>query len=180
MIKLVRQNDEELLKFALDMTTLSEAEGVVLDSLAGDIKNLNKNLLEVIKTAQTEADILEQEGRLPPIDNPEEKKDDAETPEEDKKKASGDGEDEEQLVLKTRTPMEIFTKKAKDKVDDALSLLSKLKETYAGVLKYFGEDDNMQTNDFFGTLQKFVLEFKVAADHVDKLERARVSVRNEE
>jgi hypothetical protein len=75
-----------------------------------------------------------------------------------------------------RTPMEVFTIKAKKDIDKALKTLSELQESYAGVLRYFGEDEKMASNDFFGTLQKFIKEFLKAADYVDKEERKKVSI----
>ena len=74
-----------------------------------------------------------------------------------------------------RTPMERFTLFANQKVDSSLAALGDLKDNYSKVLAYFGEDENMSSNDFFGTLQKFILEFKTAAEKVDLVERQRVS-----
>lgn len=81
-----------------------------------------------------------------------------------------DGEE----VPKLRTPMEVFIHKATRDVDKAFKSLDELKKSYSGVLKYFGEDDNMPSNEFFGTLQKFINEFKSASEHVEKIETIKV------
>lgn len=75
---------------------------------------------------------------------------------------------------KPRTPMEVFTITAKKDVEKALTRLDDLKESYKGVLQYFGEDEKMASNEFFGTLQKFIVEFLKAADQVEKEERKKV------
>ena len=74
-----------------------------------------------------------------------------------------------------RTPMEAFVVQARANVDGAIQSLEDLQKSYADLLHYFGEDEKMPSNDFFGTLQKFINEFKSAAEKVDKLERQRVS-----
>ena len=46
----------------------------------------------------------------------------------------------------------------------------------AAVLEYFGEDEQMSTADFFGTLRRIIVEFKKAAEQVEAIEKAKVSV----
>jgi hypothetical protein len=92
---------------------------------------------------------------------------------------NADGVDAIADSRKMRTPMEVFIHKARSDVDSTLNSLEELKASYSGVLKYFGEDDNMQSNEFFGTLQKFIVEFQLAADQVEKTERAKVRFRFE-
>jgi Formin Homology 2 Domain len=75
---------------------------------------------------------------------------------------------------KMRTPMERFVHQAKREVDDAIKSLEELKTRYSDLLKYFGEDENLQSNEFFGTLQKFIIEFHAAAEQVEKAEKGKV------
>lgn len=209
LAKLIRQNDESLLSFKDDLKTVPVAEGIVLDGLVGDMKMVNEQLKKVTETAITEADALENEGKLPSMlvvmagtntDN--DVKVDVESGIDDKDSAE-EGIDKEDTEIgkieakeagdltnangvdgivdsrKMRTPMEVFIHKARSDVDSTLASLDELKASYSGVLKYFGEDDNMQSNEFFGTLQKFINEFQLAADQVEKTERAKVRFRIE-
>jgi hypothetical protein len=52
--------------------------------------------------------------------------------------------------------------------------LANLKRSYASVLAYFGEDEKMPSHAFFGTMNKFVLEFKTSTEQVEKQEKAKV------
>lgn len=200
LAKLIRQNDESLLRFGEDLTTVPLAEGVVLDGLVGDMKMVNEQLQKVTETTITEADALEKEGKLPEtpvvkrmidegtnkmdIEHSDEPAD--QSPDVDEKDGTEEGKptisenNGESLPeggaanQKARTPMEVFVHEARREVDEALKSLDELKASYSGVLKYFGEDENMQSNEFFGTLQKFIIQFKLAADQVEIIERGRV------
>lgn len=61
LVKLVKENDEGLLKFTEDIPTVSEVSGQMIDSLFGDLKQLSKELEEIQKTADVEADRLKDE-----------------------------------------------------------------------------------------------------------------------
>ena len=61
MVKLVKENDEGLLKFTDDIPTVPEVSGQMIDSLFGDLKQLSKELEEIQKTADVEADRLKDE-----------------------------------------------------------------------------------------------------------------------
>jgi hypothetical protein len=214
LAKLIRQNDESLLTFADELTSIAPAVTVVLDGLVGDMKMINEQLTKVMETTISEADILEAEGKLPNlsaamISDTKEVIEDIKI--DDKKSEEVDilGEKGETLIVdnvdqeqsetldtavsppaalskdkdsseendasKMRTPMEIFVHQARRKVDDALKSLDELKARYSDLLKYFGEDDNLQSNEFFGTLQKFIVEFNTAAEQVEKAEKGKVS-----
>lgn len=324
LAKLIRRNDEELLNFKDDLGMVPEAEGVILDGIVGDMKALNEELQVVSETAKLEADVLEQEGKLPVLPNSEkeiikneaddesgdlevshkegeipplpdcenennmknesemsddekaepcqasQKQEEGKTPgsdseevtmnlekcssqllgkedeqketsaldddieeskEDDEKKiecvpgkGGEDCKEENSKILdgdaeelnKTdgdntptdgkecsndsgedtkdstegknsngsedssekfipRTVMEVFTWQAKKRVDNVLQDLNNIKESYVAVLKYFGEDEKMPSNEFFGILQKFMDEFKVASEKVEKLEKLKVS-----
>ena len=259
LAKLVRQNDEALLKFTDDIDQVPEAENVILDGLAGDVKNIKSELDKVAETALLEADRLENEGALVPLESPsgkeemdaenkkdtpaadEEKKEESKEDEakdgekeegqkegkeeerkdgekeEGKEVETKDGEKEETKEVETkegeelkkdeekdkeeekdkdddkddekeesgickdfmdfpegRTKMERFTLWAQAKVEKTVASLETLKETYKRVLAYFGEDEKMPSNEFFGTLQKFVVEFEAAAEYVEKIEKAKL------
>ena len=170
LVKLVRENDMSLLDFKLDIETVPMAQNIVLDGLLSDVKVLRDELQLVHETVKTEVNRLDEEGKLVEITL-------ADFGEERTMNREIDGTPHFDKVDQNsgRTPMERFTLAAQSDVDKSLAELDELKENYSNVLKYFGEDDKMASNDFFGTLQKFVLEFKVAAEKVDAVERQRVS-----
>lgn len=76
-----------------------------------------------------------------------------------------------------RTPMERFTLNAVVKIEDALAYADLVKVKFSKVLDYFGEDSNMASNDFFGTMNTFLADFRKAVDHVIKEEIAKVCKR---
>ena len=59
---------------------------------------------------------------------------------------------------------------AKEKMDDALEKSEDVQRQLVKSLKYFGEDEKMPSNEFFGTLTSFVVEFDPALDSVNKAE----------
>jgi hypothetical protein len=72
--------------------------------------------------------------------------------------------------------MERFTVNAAYSVKDALTLFEKVKAKYASLLSFFGEDDNMASNEFFGTMNRFIVAFDIAAEQVRRDEIVKVSV----
>merc|ERR1740124_1562015 len=64
LAKIIRQNDKDLLDLKDDLETVPASEGVILDGLANDIKDLDGELEKVAETAMKEADALEKEGKL--------------------------------------------------------------------------------------------------------------------
>jgi hypothetical protein len=171
LVKLVRENDMSLLDFKLDIETVPIAQNIVLDGLVADTKVLKDELQLVYETAKSEADYLAAEGRLLEMSLSELKEQRTELREID-----GTAHYNKVEHKSGRTPMERFSILSQRKVDKALADLIELKDNYSKVLAYFGEDQGMPSNDFFGTLQKFILEFKTAAEKVDVIERQRVSL----
>ena len=170
LVKLVRENDMSLLDFKLDIETVPIAQNIVLDGLISDTKLLSDELQSVHETAKSEADRLEEQGKLIDLTLTQLKEQRTAI-----REIGGIAHYNKVDHKSGRTPMERFTLFAKQKVDSSLAALGELKDNYSKVLAYFGEDENMSSNDFFGTLQKFILEFKTAAEKVDLVERQRVS-----
>ena len=73
-----------------------------------------------------------------------------------------------------RTPMERFAINAEARIDDALTFTDKVKEKFAKLLEYFGEDGNMASNDFFGTMNRFLGDFAKAVDTVNQEDKVKV------
>ena len=61
LVKLIKENDEALLRFTEDITNVPEAQGLMIDSLFGDLKQMSSELEEIQKTADEEADRLKDE-----------------------------------------------------------------------------------------------------------------------
>jgi hypothetical protein len=73
-----------------------------------------------------------------------------------------------------RTSMERFTLNAKVACEQATESITKVKAKYAALLAYFGEDDQMATGDFFGTLRRFMVEWKKATEQVEAIDNAKL------
>ena len=142
----------------------------MLDGLVTDVKTLSQELERVIETAKSEADRLEEKGLLGKMSVLELSEQRTEI-----RQISGLPHYNKIDHITGRTPMERFSLRAAALVDSAKGTIDELKTMYSGVLEYFGEDENMPSNEFFGTMRKFILEFNLAAEQVEKMEKARVS-----
>jgi hypothetical protein len=169
-VKLVKKNDESLLYFEKEIGHVIPAESALLDTIAADIKTLEKELDEVIKIVTKDADQLEESGHVPKLTL-------AELVEQ-KSIVQHIGEVPQKLNtsshLTGRTPMERFSMNAKIACDQAIESIKNVEEKYVLVLGYFGEDEKMPTGDFFGMLKRFMAEWKKAAKQVEKIERRKV------
>ena len=167
------KNDESLLYFEDDLGHIIPAESVLLDALAGDVKKLQSELIEVIKIVTKDADRIEQSGDVTQLTL-------AELVEQ-KSIVQNLGETPHQLGsssrLSGRTPMERFSMNAKVACEQALESINSVQTKYILVLGYFGEDEQMPTGDFFGTLRRFMTEWKKATKQVEKIERRKVRAR---
>lgn len=173
LAKLVKKNDESLLGFQEDLATARHAENIILDSVASDIKNIEADLEKVHETAAEEAARLEAAGELKPFTLSDLKE----------LKTTVYTIDSVPHFNKVdhqsgRTPMERFALNSRDALKQAKSKIKKLKKKYANLLEYFGEDEKMPSNEFFGTMRRFIEEFQKACDEVEKVEIARVSIQN--
>ena len=169
LAKLVKKNDESLLGFQDDLTTVRHAENIILDSVASDIKNIEADLEKVHNTASEEAARLEAAGELKPFSLSDLKE----------LKTTVYTIDKVSHFNKVdhhsgRTPMERFALNSQDALKQATKKINKLKKKYADLLMYFGEDEKMASNEFFGTMRRFIEEFQKANDEVEKLEMARI------
>ena len=173
LAKLVKKNDESLLGFQDDIATVRHAENIILDTVASDIKNIEADLEKVHGTAAEEAARLEAAGELKPFTLSDLKE----------LKTTVYTIDSVPHFNKVdhqsgRTPMERFALNSKDALKQAKSKIKKLKKKYANLLEYFGEDEKMPSNEFFGTMRRFIEEFQKACDEVEKAEIDRVSIQD--
>lgn len=167
VVKLVKKNDKSLLLFANDVSSVMPAESVLLDGLSGDVKLISEELDGILAIVRQQADYLEQIGAL---------KATSVTVSGEQADATG-SVDQLNYVDPSmgRTPMERFVLNAKKACMQASESIENIKKKYCALLQYFGEDENMATADFFGTLRRFMTEWKKAAEQVEAIERKEVS-----
>jgi hypothetical protein len=68
--------------------------------------------------------------------------------------------------------MERFTVNAAASTETAFIMTQDVQEKYANLLEYLGEVEEMASNDCFGTMERFITEFRRAADELQKDEKA--------
>jgi hypothetical protein len=167
----VKHNDDALLKFKDEIHSVKPAESITLDSLGGDIKVMREELDKVMKTASIEAERVVG-------DKDEVEKMTLEKLSEQKsyvRKIGNLSHYNQVTVNDGRTQMERFTIEADRAVLQLLDTSDQVKKKYTNVLRYFGEDEKMPSNEFFGTINKFVATFDKAVENYEKREAIRVS-----
>ena len=170
VVKLVKKNDESLLSFAADVSSVVPAENILLDGLSGDVKLISEQLDGILGIVQQQADRREQSDPInhqsgtvrvgQPISMP---------------LQCAITQITETPSLTGRTPMERFVLNAKKACMEASESIDNIKKKYGALLQYFGEDGSMATADFFGTLRRFLTEWNKAVEQVEAIERKDVS-----
>jgi hypothetical protein len=167
LVKLVRQNDENLLEFHKELKHLKQAENLLMDSITNDIKNLSDDLEGIREIVEKAAEAAEANGeRTLSLEDLKEQRTNI--------RVNGAVAQFNQVDHITgRTPMERFMRKASNEVSDLVALSVEVKSKYQNLLAFFGEDSQMPSNDFFGTMNRFTKEFIVSEQHVEKEEKAK-------
>lgn len=169
LVRLVKRNDEELLSVLDDLGHVKEAELVILDSLLSEIKVLKEEIEPIHETVKAQAEKLEESGQLVQMSLRELKEQRTTIRNIDKipqynKMDHHTG----------RTPMERFVLHSEAQIDAALAFTDSVKQKFSELLEYFGEDEGMASNDFFGTMTRFFQEFQKAIEHVSREEKRKV------
>jgi hypothetical protein len=169
-VKLVKKNDTSLIAFDRDLASVAPAESVLLDGLSGDVKSIGEELKGLHGIVQKEADRLEQAGELKPMSL-------SELAEQRTSVRSSGGVVQFNKIdhLTGRTSMERFSLNAGVGCEQASESIENIKKKYHALLQYFGEDEQMATADFFGTLRRFITEWKKAVEQVEAIETKEVS-----
>jgi hypothetical protein len=172
LVKLVKQNDDMLAGFHNDLGHVRAAENVILDGVCADIIALKDELVKVHETTKDEAQRMSDMNMLNQMSLRElmEQRTSIRT-------VQSVPQFNRMDHLTGRTPMERFTLGAASMLDEAIALVHEVKGKYVKLLEYFGEDANMASNDFFGTIRRFITEFGAAAAQVEKEEKAKVRIR---
>jgi hypothetical protein len=168
VVKLVKKNDETLLSFASDVSSVTPAESVLLDGLSGDVKSISEELDGISDIVQQQAE--QQAGDLNLISTAALAERRIPTP-----LNGGVTQSNKPDLLTGRTSMERFFLSARKACMQASESIDNIKKKYRAVLQYFGEDENMATADFFGTIRRFMVEWNKAVAQVEAIERKEVS-----
>lgn len=169
VVKLVKKNDESLLSFDSDVSSVVPAENVLLDGLSGDVKSIAEELEGMLGLVQQQANDLEQAGSLKPMSLT-----DLSEQRTDVRVNGGVTQFNKVNHLTGRTSMERFALNAKNACAQATESINNIKKKYRALLQYFGEDEQMATADFFGTLRRFVAEWRKAVEQVEAIEKKEV------
>uniref|UniRef100_A0A7S4MWI0 FH2 domain-containing protein n=1 Tax=Odontella aurita TaxID=265563 RepID=A0A7S4MWI0_9STRA len=173
LVKLIRTNDESLLKFKEDLSKSTEAEGVLIDSLLQNMKQMKEELDGVKKTAEKEAEKLREENSAALAGRKKLTLEEMKAQKTSVRKADGVSH-YNRMVMDEKTPMEDFVQQADGEMKKAFDKANEMKGTYVKVLQYFGEDEKMSSGDFFGYINKFKMAFYTAHDTVAKIEAQRI------
>ena len=170
LVRLVKRNDKDMLTVLDDLRHVKEAELVVLDSLVNEIKAIKDEIGPIHQTIVRQAEKLEESGQIVQLSLQELKG----------QKTTIRKSDNVPQYNKVdhhtgRTPMERFILHADAQVNAALAFSESVKKKFSELLEYFGEDDGMASNAFFGTMRSFLEEFGKAIDHVDREELKKVN-----
>ena len=175
LVKLIKKNDPELLRFKEDVLSVEKAKGMMLDALIKDLEDIKKEV-ECVKIAAKNAGDKQRnaEGKLI---NPVVRKSLKELKEQKTNVRELNGikfynQMQQDVEL---SPMEIFALTAEDKIEKACEQIEVARKKFVSVLTYFGEDEQMKSSDFFGTLWMFIGLFDGAQDFVERQENLRVS-----
>ena len=161
-------NDESLLAFSTDLKHSKQAVNVILDSLVNDMKALGTELESVVDIAREDAERAEQAGeRSFSLQELRGQRTSIHF-------TSSGVPDFSKIDHRTgRTSMERFTINAGHSVGDAIKFANDIQGKYVSLLGYFGEDEQMASDDFFRVFNSFVAEFDKAQIQVEKDEKAK-------
>lgn len=159
VVKLVKKNDETLITFSADLGSIHAAENVILDGLNADVSSLGEELSGVHETVKKEADRLEQAGELKPMTLADLKEQKTVV-----KQVGATTQYNQTDHLTGRTSMERFTVNAKVACEEASDSIADVKKKYAALVRYFDEDEQIATADFFGIFRRFIVEWKKAVE----------------
>lgn len=169
-MKVTKQINPSLLTFKEDLPSLVGVERIIMEGLSSELRQLRQDLDFVGKTSTKDG----------------EKK--RELREERKKLSLSELSEQKSYVRKVAgvthynkvecendlTPMERFVRNAQAQLSHAFTKESEMKNIYIGLLRYFGEDESMSSNDFFGIINRFIVEFDSAFAELKLMEATKV------
>ena len=163
----MKRNDSSLLDFYKELQGVSDAQHLMMDMLSSDIAKLSEELQQIREPVIKAAEEAEAKGdrRL----NLEELREQRTSV-----RSNGSTLQFNQVDHWTgRTSMERFLLKATAEMKALVALSDNVTEKYQNLLDFFQEDADMPSNEFFGTMNKFIKEFRIAEEQVEREEKAK-------
>jgi len=166
LVKLVKNNEPDLLNVHEEMPSIGPAESVVVETLVSELKELKEQLQHVKATATAEGKRIRDGKRVGPALTALDRLRQQKTKIKDVEGVNMYNQTETiQLTI-----MEKFVLYAEKRTKEAFSRIEEVQENFKGVLTYFGENPTMTSSDFFGTMNKFVAAFDAALVVVKRIE----------
>lgn len=169
LVRLVKRNDKDLLTVLSDLVHVKQAEIVVLSSLCNELKALKDEIDPIHQTIVKQAEKLEEAGQIVPLSLQELKEQKTTI-----RKSDNIPQYNRVDHHTGRTSMERFILQSEAQVNAALAFSESVEIKFSDLLEYFGEDEGMSSNDFFGTMTRFLGEFEKTIEQVDREEEKRV------
>ena len=173
LVKIAKQNNFSLLSFKEDLPSVSAAERIMIDGLSGELNQLRQELENVRETAEKDGNkkresSMDHRRKISLTELSEQKS--------YTRKIAGVTHFNKMDCENDFTPMERFVQNTEISLNEAFTKESEMKRVYSGLLKYFGEDESMTSNDFFGIINKFIAEFDAAHGELKIIEAAKVGL----
>ena len=156
LVKIVKQNDESLLKIKDDLTFIERAQNLTIDDISREVSVITdelKRIGDIVNKYGGESVSLQGDEGTGEVGN-------------------GFTNPEQMQYSSIQT----FTCSAAKHINAISLALDTLKSSYSSLLEYFLEDPKKKSSDFFGTLTKFLLSFEGAIQFVENQERAKVNI----
>jgi hypothetical protein len=170
LVKVTKQINPILLSFKEDMPSVVGVERIMIEGLSSELKQLSQDLNFVSRTAtkdgEKKREVREQKKKLSLSELSEQKS--------YVRKVAGVTHYNKVECENDLTPMERFVQNAQAQLSQAFAKESEMKSIYTGLLRYFGEDESMPSNDFFGIINRFIVEFDSAYAELKLIEAAKV------
>jgi hypothetical protein len=170
LVKITKQNNPSLLSFKEDLPSVLGVERIMMDGLSSELKQLRQELDDVSKTAAKDGnrkrEVRENQKKLSLAELSEQKS--------YARTVAGVTHYNKMECESDLTPMERFVRNSQVTMDEAFTKENEMKRIYSSLLRYFGEDESMPSNDFFGIINKFIVEFDAAHTDLKLIEAAKV------
>jgi hypothetical protein len=161
LVKLVKHNDESLLKVKEDLTFIERAQNLPIDSISYEVSIIADELKRITDVASKYGDFSRSQNIVSPASN-------------------NDGNNGGQKSTNPddiqHTSIETFVNSAATEIHRISLSMDTLKRNYSSLLEYFGEDPNKKSSEFFGTLSKFLVTLQGAMLFVENQEKAKVNL----
>ena len=144
LVSIVQKNDADVLKLSEDFAPVKAAERVAMDMLSLELTKMDQGIEKLQAVVKN---------NLPePSD-------------------SGSEIEEDELI--NSTPMGRFSTSAASKIQSLSNEFNDVRSSFTDLLRYFGEDNSMSPEAFFGTINTFVSMFDQTHKELVRKEEAK-------